>query len=363
MNTSKLILFFAIIIWIILYAIRDSINLKAHMGIFGILRTKLGLKTIEKLGKYKIWQKIGIISIPICVILGGFMLLNLIIMSIKLASGTLPKEAAKPVIFLFGNVIPWIPGVIALLIGVSVHELAHGIFARSFGIKVKSSGILLLLGIPLGAFVELGDEFKNAEKKIRGAIASAGPLANLIIFLISIPLLSFTYTLPTELKVVNVKEPASEFLKKGDIIYEINGKKIESLKDFKEFANTIKPNTEYVIKVIRNNKLLTYKIISSKEGKIGVMVEPTENMALFINTIYWTYWFNFLLALFNLLPAMPLDGFHVWNALPELLKERKNRFISMMGRYLELFINERTLNSITFLVWWIVLGSILYSMF
>lgn len=70
MDTSKVILIVAIIIWIILYSIRDSINLKTYGGIFGILRTKLGLKTIEKLGKYKIWQKIGIISIPICVILG-----------------------------------------------------------------------------------------------------------------------------------------------------------------------------------------------------------------------------------------------------------------------------------------------------
>ncbi|HII59780.1 TPA: PDZ domain-containing protein [Methanocaldococcus jannaschii] len=362
MDTSKVILIVAIIIWIILYSIRDSINLKTYGGIFGILRTKLGLKTIEKLGKYKIWQKIGIISIPICVILGFFMLLNIIDMSIRLLSGTLPKEAAKPVVFLFGDVIPWIPGIIALLIAISVHELAHGIFAKSFGIKVKSSGILLLLGLPLGAFVELGDEFKTADKKIRGAIASAGPLANLIIFLTSIPLLSFSYTLPTELKIIDVKEPASEFLQKGDIIYEINGKKINSLEDFKEFAKTIEPKKEYEIKILRDNKILTYKIVSSNEGKLGIMVSPTKNTALFINTIYWTYWFNFLLALFNLLPAMPLDGFHVWNAFPELLKERKNRFISKVGQILELFINEKTLGSITLLVWWVILGSILYSM-
>ena len=239
MDTSKLILIIAIIIWLILYGIRDSINLKTYGGVFGILRTKIGMKTIEKLGKYKIWQKIGIISIPICVILGCIMLLNIISMSIKLLSGTLPKEAAKPVVSLFGDVIPWIPGIIALLIAVSVHELAHGIFAKSFGIKVKSSGILLLLGLPLGAFVELGDEFKTAEKKIRGAIASAGPIANLIVFLISIPLLSFSYTLPTELKIIDSMEPASEFLQKGDIIYEINGKKIKTLEEFREFAKTI----------------------------------------------------------------------------------------------------------------------------
>ncbi len=362
MDTSKFVLIIAIIIWLILYAIRDSINLKTYGGIFGILRTKLGLKTIEKLGKYKIWQKIGIISIPICVALGFIMLLNMILMSIKLLSGTLPKEAAKPVVFLFGDVIPWIPGIIALLIAITVHELAHGIFAKSFGIKVKSSGILLLLGLPLGAFVELGDEFKTAKKKIRGAIASAGPLANLVIFLISIPLLSFSYTLPTELKIVDVKEPASKFLQKGDVIYEINNKKIKSLEDFKEFAKTIKPNKEYEVKILRDEKILTYKIVSSKEGKLGIMVSPKGSVALFINTIYWTYWFNFLLALFNLLPAMPLDGFHVWNALPELFKERKHRFIVRMGEILEMFINERTLNSLTFLVWWIVLGSILYSM-
>ena len=214
MDTSKFILIIAIIIWLILYGIRDSINLKTYGGIFGILRTKIGMNTIEKLGRYKIWQKIGVISIPINVILGFLMLLNIISMSIKLLSGTLPKEAAKPVVFLFGDVIPWIPGIIALLIAVSVHELAHGIFAKSFGIKVKSSGILLLLGLPLGAFVELGDEFKTAEKKVRGAIASAGPIANLIVFLISIPLLSFSYTLPTELKIIDSMEQHQSFYKR-----------------------------------------------------------------------------------------------------------------------------------------------------
>ena len=187
-SSLTVILLFALI-WTILYILynkkpnNDNVGLKTYYGIFGILRTPWGLKTIETLGKYKVWQKISILLIPICIIVSILTFYMLINSTIQLFNGTVPKESSKPVIFLFGNMIPWIPGIIALIIGITFHEMAHGIVARSFNLNIKSTGLLLALGIPLGAFVEIGDEFKNASKKVRGAVASAGPIANIIIFL------------------------------------------------------------------------------------------------------------------------------------------------------------------------------------
>ncbi|WP_457612148.1 site-2 protease family protein [Methanocaldococcus sp.] len=349
----KYILLIFVIIWVILYAIREKINLKVYYGVAGVLKTKIGLKLIDRLGKYKFWRKLGYISIPICTILGIFMLYSLIVTSVNLASGSIPKDEAKPVIFLFGSLIPWIPGLIGLIIAITVHELAHGIFARSFNLKVKSTGLILFLGIPLGAFVEIEDRFKEVDKKVRGAIASAGPMANLTIYLLCLILMFGCQYFPVELKVV--KALKDNGFKEGDIILMIDNKKINSLADFK---SVIEPNKVYHVKVLRDNRVLDLKIKTNSEGKFGILVQPIGFALTILNILYWTSWFNFLLALFNLIPAKPLDGYHVLMALPEVVKDRFYK----LGVMLEKIINERTINTITLLVWWIIIGAIIYSM-
>ncbi|ENN95988.1 peptidase M50 [Methanocaldococcus villosus KIN24-T80] len=355
----KIVALIFIIIWVFLLAVREKINLKVYFGAFGILRTKIGLNVIDKLGKYKFWRKIGYISIPICVLLGGYALFNIINMSIKLISGELPKSAGKPIIFLFGSVIPILPGIIALTIAITAHELFHGVIARSFNINVKSSGILLMLGFPLGFFVELDEKFKTTEKKVRAAIASAGPMANLILCVISLPLMYLSYSIPSEIVVIKTYEPASKYLKSGDIILRINDYNIKSIADFKNFAKEIKPNKVYRIEVLRGNKVISYNIKSSNEGKLGLLVSPSGSLAFLINTLYWSYLFNLLLALFNLLPAFPLDGFYVFSSIPEIFKSIR---LYKFGNFLEVIVNEKTLRSISLLIWWIILGAIIYSM-
>ena len=343
----------------------DSIKLKTYYGIFGILRTSLGLKTIETVGKYKIWQKISILLIPICIIISMMTFYMLIDSTLQLFNGTVPKESSKPVIFLFGNMIPWIPGIVALIIGITFHEMAHGIVARSFNLNIKSTGLLLALGIPLGAFVEIGDEFKNASKKVRGAIASAGPIANVIIFFIAMLITPYIYGITTPLTITTITEdyPAYGKLMEGDVIYSISGKNVNSLSDFYSVIKDIKPNKKITISILRDNQIKTIELTTSEDGKIGIIVEPSKNLMFILQTLYWTSMLNLMLGFFNLLPALPLDGFHVWNALPELIRDikRNSKITEKISKYMEYIINERNLSSVSLMVWMIIFTSMAYS--
>lgn len=369
-SSLTVILLFALI-WTILYILynkkpnNDNVGLKTYYGIFGILRTPWGLKTIETLGKYKVWQKISILLIPICIIVSILTFYMLINSTIQLFNGTVPKESSKPVIFLFGNMIPWIPGIIALIIGITFHEMAHGIVARSFNLNIKSTGLLLALGIPLGAFVEIGDEFKNASKKVRGAVASAGPIANIIIFFMVLFITPYFYGISTPLTITNVLEdyPASGILMKGDVIYSIGKRRINSLSDFYDAVKDMKPNEKIAVSVLRDGQLKTVELITSNDGKIGINAEPSKNLLFILQTLYWTSMLNLMLGFFNLLPALPLDGFHVWNALPELIRDikRNSKITEKISKYLEYIINEKNLSSISLMVWMIIFASMAYS--
>ena len=73
--------------------------------------------------------------------------------------------------------------VLAILIVATVHEFSHGIFARRWGVRIKSTGFAFLKYFPaiLGAFVEQDDKDMNEKTKFQQmSILSAGTFANVI---------------------------------------------------------------------------------------------------------------------------------------------------------------------------------------
>ncbi|MBB6401956.1 membrane-associated protease RseP (regulator of RpoE activity) [Methanococcus maripaludis] len=370
--TSTAVLLFFLIFWTVLYIINHNkdklginLDLKTYMGIFGILRTQVGMNIIKKLGKYSIWQKLAYLSIPVCVVISIYTFYAFILSTVGLFDGTVEKEAAKPIIFLFGSTIPWIPGILAIIIGVTIHELSHGIVAASFGQKIKSSGLLLALGIPMGAFVELGDEFKDSKPKIRGAIAAAGPISNVLVFFLVLFAMPYFTGMNSKLTITDVLEdtPAYGIIFEGDVIYSINGKIVNSLNDFYDAVGDIQPEQTVELVVLRNNELNSYYITTSEEGKMGIVSEPSKTVMYILQTFYWTSLLNMLLGFFNLLPAAPLDGYHIWMALPDAIRDfRKNNwFVSKIANLVGFLISERNLNSISIFVWLAILASMIYS--
>ncbi|MBW9223458.1 site-2 protease family protein [Methanothermococcus sp. SCGC AD-155-E23] len=369
--TSTTVIMILLIIWMILsiYYRRekgDEKGLKIYYGMLGILRTSWGLKVIDKIGRYKFWQKVGYLFIPVAIVISILTFYTFINSTLGLFSGSIPKESSKPIIFLFGDVIPWIPGIVALILGITLHELAHGIIARSFNLRIKSTGLILLLGIPLGAFVEIGEDFKKASRKVRGAVASAGPVVNILVFLLVLLITPYVLSIPSSLTVTKVLEdfPASGVLMEGDVIHSIKGKRINSLSDFQEVVKEIRPEEDITVTVLRGNELKTFKLTTSPEGKIGIVVEPSKPLVFILEILFWTGVLNLLLGFFNLLPALPLDGFHIWNAIPEIVRDLKtnSKVTETISRYMEYLINERSLTTMSITIWLLVLASILYSL-
>ena len=77
------------------------------------------------------------------------------------AAGEAAREAGLGAYLLLPGVNPFLPllyGWFAIVCAIAIHEGAHGVAARSLGLKVKSSGLLFFLFVPIGAFVDVDEE-------------------------------------------------------------------------------------------------------------------------------------------------------------------------------------------------------------
>lgn len=177
-----------------------------------------------------------------------------------------------------------------VLIGVLVwfHEFGHFLFAKLFGVKVEVFSIgfgpvvlskkwgeteYRISAIPLGGFVKLYGEEENSDdprafsskknyQKI--LIASGGPLFNfllavllfVLIFSVGKPTPSYVLEKPLVGHVME-NSPAQKLgLKEGDLLLEINGKKVNTWKDFENVVleSVLKKNWNVV--VLRNGQVL-----------------------------------------------------------------------------------------------------------
>ncbi len=148
----------------------------------------------------------------------------------------LNPSTAPPVTEALGlpGINPIIPigyGILALVVGVVLHELSHGVVARSQGIGVKTLGILWCV-IPVGAFVEQDDvEMMAASRRKRDRVAAAGVLANFaltVLFFVALSLLVASSVAPNAngvgvSQVLSNTPAANATLVPGDIITAING--------------------------------------------------------------------------------------------------------------------------------------------
>ncbi|MBS3145094.1 site-2 protease family protein [Candidatus Woesearchaeota archaeon] len=227
--------------------------------------------------------------------------------------------------------------IVAIFLVATVHEFSHGIWARLYKIKIKSSGFLFF-GPILGAFVEPEEKELNKKSKPKQlAVFAAGPFSNIIFGIFFLLIMNFItgplYGNVYEGTGINIQtiienQPAAQAgLVAPIIIYEINGQKTTDAVQFLNATASLKPNDK--VKVVTDKG--SYDLVAGKNpdnesrGFIGVAdftLKAAPKTAIiekygsflpsaveWINMlVFWLVVMNFGIGLFNLLPLGPIDG-------------------------------------------------------
>ena len=342
-----------------------------------IIKTSRGQSLLEKLSKFRFISVLSWISLFLMPIF------SLLAISILLLTASLylsfpevreiARETGPQGALLIPGINPYLPiiyGWIAIFIGLVIHELSHGVIARAVDVPVRSSGIMLFLFLPIGAFVEVDDTKLDSTSFTKsGRIIAAGAGSNIVVGLISLLLL---------VGVVNTMEPVADGipvsqivvdspaniagLLPGDIVTHLNNIPVTDSDSFSQNFDSLSPGDSIVLTIQRQSVTSDYEIVLSgrpdnpEEAFIGIMrpsVDIDESLSryqnglslspnIFVyfsfpssdsysvpfsssmqnfytsslgnqytvltNLLFWVWFINFNLGIFNALPLGPLDG-------------------------------------------------------
>jgi len=283
--------------------------------------------------------------------------------------------------------------IIAIAIGVIVHELSHAIVALREGVKIRSWGIGMLFLFPI-AFVELDEEqFTKASPRSKINIATAGIFSNAVVSLTAFTLLLIISNILPSLGVISTAIvvnnvdcsicnttlcPAQQInISNGDIIVAIDNLRIYTPNDVEKTLANKKIGDAISLKICNNNECnekrvvlnaINMKIYSEKGLEIpclGISMAQTmifeknglfyrypaiENLIMHLNFIFIV---NFSLYVLNAIPFVISDGSIFIKALSEILTPLK---LISSKKILDLF-------NITILIIAIVISSYVFLRF
>lgn len=265
--------------------------------------------------------------------------------------------------------LPIVYGWVALWVGLIVHEGSHGIVARYQGFLVKDSGLIFFLFIPIGAFVELDEEeLKKASPILAGKILAAGAGSNFAVAVLALIFMllivsSYTPIASTQgvgVLSVEVNSPAyNAGLAPGDILIGLNSTQFNTISQLSQFMAKTHPGEVVVMEYQHSNHVYTSQVslvANPNNQSIGYLgITPSDNPSLVLknflsfsplsisryfifpslvatqvpfsdnmqiyytsplgiltfpltNLLFWIWFVNLNLALFNALPLGPFDG-------------------------------------------------------
>jgi len=348
---SILAILFVIALTIFLYVRRNKIHVEKILFpifYFVMYRTKLGLKWMNWIAR-----KFGRVLKPLSTFAIGVGFLGMALIVVELFR-TLYKVFTDPSapagVGIIQPFVPDVPGtifvpflyfIISIIVIAVMHEGAHGVIARLYNIKIKSSGfafLSILVPIIPAAFVEPDEEvMRKRPLKQQLAVFAAGPVTNIVtaflvlgFFAVVMQPLVLAAADFEGIQVVGFPEgvsPAQESgIVKGDIITAINGNELEDLSNFTTFLSPYSPGETVVVSTNTSQYTVTLAQHPDNATKafLGITPKPkvgpspefvakygkltTTFVLWFIGLLFWMYLLSLGIGLFNLLPLGPIDG-------------------------------------------------------
>ena len=280
-----LLVIFVIFASVFLYVKRKNLGTDGGLILY---RTQWGVNLINYFGgKYKKTLKVlsylsiltgYLLMIGILFLVGQtvYIYLTTSIASVIKAPPIMPLIPYFPKLFGLESFFPpfyFTYFILALIIVATVHEFAHGIFARRYNIRIKSTGFAFFKYFPalFGAFVEQDE--KQMEKKKRFeqmSVLSAGVFANLIITLLFFLLLAGYFAaafVPSGIMFDTYSYSAVEI----SAISMVNGVSLEN-PDYEKIIGLLNENGLTKIKVDGESFVATKKFLNSQKEKEGFIV-------------------------------------------------------------------------------------------
>ncbi len=299
---------------------------------WGILmvRTRKLLKILDDLARFRIFSDLGWVFIGITMVAAAIMIWLMLDEDYIILTGSLTfrcavgaatasqchaigtNVTAAPSLqsyLLLPGLNPFIPivyGLIGIIVAVVIHEGTHGVIARRLKLAVKSTGLVFLLIVPIGAFVEIDEkEIQKTRFRDTGRVMAGGPGSNIIVALVALGLLLLLVggLVPAQFNGVQVQQivtatatqpsPAYQLfqehhLEAGDIIVAINGTAIDNLDNLTNYLNNTRAGEMVILSIEQAGHVNNYSIVlapypqsveNTTKGFIGIS-EPFDSGSL-----------------------------------------------------------------------------------
>lgn len=338
-------LFYLLLAWVIFYLFSRFLPLKKYgiqVNPLYLLYKTQRLNDFLKKAAHKnprFWKIVSNLGIAFAV---GEIIFAFYVLGNNLFNFIFYPEGAQAVFPILPGItisLEWFPYILlAAGLAITVHEFSHGIVAYLEGIPIKSSGIIIA-PITFGGFVEPDEDIFNKSSivaKLR--LLAAGSLANLVVGIL-VTLIATSLFIPNSgvlITSVDSEGPAYRAgMRSWEVIYEINGTKIENVIDLTIYMNNVKPQD--FLAIITSKGVRELKTDASPENASRAIIGVYQPISYFsmrvgetspwftyhINlTLFWISLVMTNLAIFNMLPLYPLDGEAY---LYSLLKEKVNK--------------------------------------